>query len=205
MSLIDQGNYLTLNTGLKMPPLGLGLWKMDKACCAQVVYDAIKTGYRLLDSACDYGNEQQTGEGIERALKDGLCKREDLFVVSKLWNTFHRPEHVKPAVLRSLKDMKVDYLDLYIIHFPISLKYVDPEVRYPPEWIHDPKAENPRMEPDHGVTYQETWQAMEELVKEGLVKNIGVSNVGTVKIIDVIKYAKIKPAILQVEMHPFLA
>jgi D-xylose reductase len=205
MSLIDQEHYLTLNTGLKMPPLGLGLWKMDKSCCAQVVYDAIKTGYRLLDSACDYGNEQQTGEGIERALKDGLCKREDLFVVSKLWNTFHRPEHVKPALLRSLKDMKVDYLDLYIIHFPISLKYVDPEVRYPPEWIHDPKAENPRMEPDHGVTYQETWQAMEELVKEGLVKNIGVSNVGTVKIIDVIKYAKIKPAILQVEMHPFLA
>lgn len=92
--------------------------------------------------------------------------------------------------------MQVDYLDLYLIHFPISLKYVDPEVRYPPEWIYDPKAENPRMEPDHTVTYQETWTAMEELVKEGLVRNIGVSNVGCVKIIDVIKFAKIKPAVL---------
>ncbi len=106
--------------------------------------------------------------------------------------------------MRTLKDMQLEYLDLYLIHFPISLKYVDPEVRYPPEWIHDPTAANPRMEPDHTVTYEQTWGAMEALVGEKLVRNIGVSNVGCVKIIDVIKFAKIKPAVLQVEMHPFL-
>jgi diketogulonate reductase-like aldo/keto reductase len=111
---------------------------------------------------------------------------------------------VKPACERTLKDFGLDYLDLYLIHFPISLKYVDPEVRYPPEWIHDPSSANPRMEPDHTVTYQQTWEAMEQLVRDGLVRNIGVSNVGCVKIIDVIKYAKIKPSVLQVEMHPFL-
>jgi len=103
---------------------------------------------------------------------------------------------VKPACERTLKDFGLDYLDLYLIHFPISLKYVDPEVRYPPEWIHDPNSTNPRMEPDHTVTYQQTWEAMEQLVRDGLVRNIGVSNVGCVKIIDVIKYAKIKPSVL---------
>ena len=187
-----------------MPQAGLGLWKIPKDVAAQAVYDAIKLGYRLLDSACDYGNEQQTGQGLKRAIDEGIVKREELFVVSKLWNTFHHPEHVKPACERTLKDFGLDYLDLYLIHFPISLKYVDPEVRYPPEWIHDPKSANPRMEPDHTVTYQQTWEAMEKLVGDGLVRNIGVSNVGCVKIIDVIKYAKIKPSVLQVEMHPFL-
>lgn len=130
-------------------------------------------------------------------------KREDIFIVSKLWNQYHRPENVKPALLRTLKDMKVDYLDLYLIHFPISLKYVDPSVR-PASWIHDPTIKKPRMELDLSVTYQQTWAAMEELVNEGLVKNIGVSNIGVDKLQDVLKYAKVKPAVLQVEMHPHL-
>ena len=89
--------HLVLRTGDKMPKLGLGLWKMPKDSCSEVVYQAIKHGYRLLDSAADYGNEVQTGEGIKRALEEGICERKDLFIVSKLWNTFHRPEHVKQA------------------------------------------------------------------------------------------------------------
>ena len=103
-----------------MPSVGLGLWKMPKEECANAVYKSIEAGYRLLDSACDYGNEQETGEGIKNALYYNLCKREDLFVVSKLWNTFHRPEHVELACKKTMSDLGVDYLDLYLIHFPIA-------------------------------------------------------------------------------------
>jgi len=138
-----------------MPSAGLGLWKMPKETCADAVYNAIKAGYRLFDSACDYGNEEQTGQGLKRAIDEGIVKREDLFIVSKLWNTFHQPQHVKLAAQKSLADLGLDYLDLYLIHFPIPLQFVPIETRYPPEWIHDPSAPSPRLEPDtSGVTYQ---------------------------------------------------
>lgn len=109
----------------------------------------------------------------------GKAKRSDLFIVSKLWNTFHHPDHVKLAVKKSLQDLGLDYLDLYLIHFPIAQKFVPIETRYPPEWFYDPASPKPRMEFAQGVTYQMTYQAMEELVAEGLVRNIGVCNVGT--------------------------
>lgn len=174
--------HLVLNTADKMPMLGLGLWKMPNNVCGQVVYDAIKSGYRLLDSACDYGNEHETGKGIKRALDEGIVKREELFVVSKLWNTFHRPEHVREACLKSMQDLGVDYLDLYLIHFPIALAHVPMDRLYPPEWVNFDENVNggrPRMVLDEGVTYMQTYRAMEELVREGLVRNIGVCNVGT--------------------------
>lgn len=98
--------------------------------------------------------------------------------------------------MRTLSDLQLDYVDLYLIHFPISLKYVDPEVRYPPEWIHDPNSAVPKMEPDHTVRYEDTYKAMECLYEEGLAKAIGVSNIGCVKLVDVIKYCKVKPAVL---------
>ena len=98
-------------------------------------------------------------------------------MTSKLWNTNHAAEHVRPACERSLRDLRLDYLDLYLIHFPIALEYVSPEKRYPAGWFHDPDAANPRMKPAR-VPISETWQAMEELVAAGLVKNIGVSNFG---------------------------
>ena len=94
--------YLALSSGDKLPSVGLGLWKMPKHECANAVYKAIEAGYRLLDSACDHGNEQETGEGIKNALYNNLCKRDDLFIVSKLWNTFHRPEHVKLACRKTM-------------------------------------------------------------------------------------------------------
>lgn len=143
-----------------MPSVGLGLWKMPQDCCADVVYNAIKNGYRMLDSACDYGNEEKTGAGIKRAIDDGLVKREDLFVVSKLWNTFHRPEHVKEACQKTLSDLGVEYLDLYLIHFPIAMPYVPIDQLYPPEWVNFDEKVNggkPRMVLDEGVTYQQTW------------------------------------------------
>lgn len=193
-----------LASGDKLPTVGLGLWKIPKDQCADTVFNAIQTGYRLLDSACDYGNEEQTGAGIKRALEAGLCSRADLFVVSKLWNTYHRPEHVKLACQKSLADLGVEYLDLYLVHFPIATKFVPFETRYPPEWFFDPSSPEPRMELDTGVTYQQTWQAMEQLVRDGLVKNIGVCNVGTTMLRQMMSYAEIKPAVLQVEMHPYL-
>jgi D-xylose reductase len=189
---------------LKTPPaVGLGLWKIDRPLAADAVRTAIEIGYRHLDSACDYGNEAESGQGIASALRDGLVRREDLWVTSKLWNTYHRREHVQPAVERSLKDLQVDYLDLYLIHFPICLKYVAPETRYPPGWHYDPAAPNPRMEFD-AVAISETWQAMEGLVKKGLVRHIGVSNFGTSLIRDLLSYASIRPSVLQVESHPYL-
>lgn len=195
--------HLELYTGAKMPQVGFGMWKVPKDQCAQVTYDAIKTGYRLIDEASDYGNEKECGEGIKRAIDEGIIKREDLWITSKLWNTYHRKEHVEAACRRTLEDLGVEYLDLYLIHFPISLKFVPFETRYPPEWFHDPTAANPRMEEDP-VSIEETWRAMENLVKQGLVKNIGVCNFGCSILRDLLSYAEIKPSVLQIELHPFL-
>ena len=139
-----------------MPTVGLGCWKIPNDITADTVYNAIKAGYRCIDEACDYGNEKEAGEGIKRAIADGLCKREDLWITSKLWQTFHRKEHVEEACRKSLADLGLDYVDLYLIHFPMAMMYVDPKVRYPPGWTFDDKAEKPVMIEDK-VPYQETW------------------------------------------------
>ena len=190
-------------TGQTMPAVGLGLWKLDSGDVAAAVYTAIKNGYRHLDSAADYGNEVQVGEGIARALSDGLCSREDLWITSKLWNTYHRYEHVEVACKKSLADLGIDHFDLYLIHFPIALKYVDIERCYPPEWLFDPSGEDPSMELD-SVPLSETWSAMEGLVESGLTRKIGVCNYNTGLLHDLMSYARIKPAMLQIESHPYL-
>jgi len=187
----------------QMPAVGFGLWKIAKDDTAEMVFNAIKAGYRHLDSAADYGNETQAGEGIRRALAQGLCTRQDLWITSKLWNTYHHPQHVREACEKSLSDLGLDYLDLYLIHFPISLKYVPVAERYPPEWIFDPKAERPEMTIDP-VPLADTWHAMEALVPAGLVRNIGVCNYNSVLLNDLMAYARIKPAMLQIESHPYL-
>jgi len=186
-----------------MPAVGLGLWKIEKSATADVVRDAIEIGYRHLDSAADYGNEVEVGQGIRKALGEGLCSRENLWITSKLWNTYHRPEHVEAACRKTLNDLGVDYLDLYLIHFPISLAFVDFETRYPPEWFFDPSAAEPKMQIDP-LPLSATWQAMEDLQRKGLVKNIGVCNYNTALLHDLIAYAEIKPAMLQIESHPYL-
>ena len=172
-----------------IPPVGFGLWKVAQEDCAQTVYQAIKAGYRHLDCASDYGNEEQVGDGIAQAIKDGLCTREELWVTSKLWNPFHAPAHVELAIDKTLSDLKLDYLDLYLIHFPIAQTFVPIETRYPPEWFVDPDAQNPQME---------------EQVHNNKAKRIGVCNYSSALIHDLMTYATIKPAMLQIESHPYL-
>jgi D-xylose reductase len=190
-------------SSLKKPILGLGLWKIPNEHSADVVYSAIEAGYRHLDSACDYGNELEVGQGIARAIDAGLCQRDDLWVTSKLWNTCHRKEHVKPALERSLSDLGLDYLDSYLIHFPIAQPFVPFETRYPPQWFYDPEADPAEMKTD-AVPLHETWLAMEGLVEQGLVRNIGVCNYNSGLLNDLMSYATIKPAELQIESHPYL-
>ncbi|KAL5519152.1 hypothetical protein ACEPAH_835 [Sanghuangporus vaninii] len=206
-------------TGHKMPQVGFGLWKVPRNSCADTVYKAIQAGYRLFDGAGDYGNEKEAGEGVARAIKDGLVKREDLWITSKvlfqllsywltlngetsykLWNTFHAHEHAKTMAKFQLELWGIDYFDLFLVHFPVSQKYVDPKHRYPPEWWGDDGKVHLQNTP-----FQETWTAMEELVDEGLAKNIGISNCQGSLILDILRYARIEPQVLQVEIHPYLA
>lgn len=147
----------------------------------------------------DYGNEVESGQGVARALKEGIVKREELFLVSKLWNSFHDAERVEPICKKQLQDWGIDYFDLYIMHFPISLKYVDPSERYPPGFTYD--GENVVQ---GTATIQETWTAMESLVRSGLARSIGISNFNAALIMDLRRYAQIVPAALQIEHHPYL-
>lgn len=159
----------------------------------------VSTIYRKLIWNIDYGNEKEAGEGVARAIKDGLVKREDLFIVSKLWNSFHDGERVEPIARKQLADWGIEYFDLFIVHFPVSLKYVDPEVRYPPGWEFDGKTVIPG-----NATIQETWTAMETLVEKKLARSIGISNFQGSLILDLLRYAKVRPATLQIEHHPYL-
>jgi len=154
-----------------------------------------------LDSASDYGVEAETGAGIVAALNKGVCRREELWITSKLWNTYHRRKHVRPALERTLKDLRVDYLDLFHIHFPISLEYVPIEKRYPPGWMFDLESAAPRMQSVR-VPIAETWDAMESLVRAGLVRNIGVCNFNCTLLRELFSFATIRPSVVQVELHP---
>ena len=153
----------------------------------------------LIDLLLDYGNEVEAGQGVARAIKEGIVKREDLFLVSKLWNSFHDGDKVEPICRKQLADWDIDYFDLYIVHFPISLKYVDPKDRYPPGFTYDGKNVVPGK-----ASIQETWTAMESLVEKKLAKSIGISNFNGQLIMDLLRYAKIVPATLQIEHHPYL-
>ncbi len=194
---------LTLADGGKFPSVGLGFWKLPKPEVAGLVQGAIRAGYRHLDCACDYGNEVEAGAGLKAAVRDGLCRRDDLWVTSKLWNTYHEPKHVRAACERSLRDLGLDVLDLYLVHFPIALAYVPFDVRYPPEWFFDPTAARPAMKPID-VPYAETWGAMEDLQRAGLVKRIGVCNLTISLLRDLLAGCAIRPAVHQMEMHPYL-
>ncbi|KAH8555651.1 xylose reductase [Umbelopsis sp. PMI_123] len=192
---------LTLNrTGDKMPLVGFGCWKVANKDAEDTIYTAIKSGYRLIDGAADYGNEVEVGRGINKAISEGIVKREELFITTKLWNTYHKKEHVREAFNKQLKDLNLEYVDLYLIHFPVPLKHVAIETAYPPEWF-QPGENNVTLD---RAPMHECWAEMEKLVEAGLARNIGVSNFNAQLLMDLLTYAKIKPAALQIELHPYL-
>eukprot|EP00804_Cyclotella_cryptica_P024776 CCRYP_001744-RC/>CCRYP_001744-RC protein AED:0.10 eAED:0.10 QI:259/1/1/1/1/1/7/113/645 len=179
-------------------PTTFGMWRLDNP--EEIVYDAILAGYRRFDSACDYGNEELTGKGIRRAIEEGIVKREELYITTKLWNTYHDEEHVPLALEKCLRDLGLDYVDEFLIHFPISMEYVPIEVKYPPEWT-NLNGEMVLVKND----INSTWRAMERLVEAGKTRFIGLSNFNCQHIRQVLSIAKIRPTSLQVECHPHLS
>ncbi|XP_060686469.1 aldo-keto reductase family 1 member A1-B isoform X1 [Hemiscyllium ocellatum] len=189
-------DYVLLHTGQKMPLIGLGTWKSAPGEVKAAVWNAVKTGYRHIDCAAVYNNEAEIGEFFkENVGTDKMIRREELFVTSKLWNTKHHPEDVEVSCCKSLDDLKLTYLDLYLIHWPHAFERGD---------IPFPKNPDGTIRYDF-IDYKETWKAMETLVKKGLVKAIGLSNFNSQQIDDIISIATIKPAVLQIECHPYLA
>ncbi|ODQ66424.1 Aldo/keto reductase [Nadsonia fulvescens var. elongata DSM 6958] len=191
----------TLSSGYEMPQVGFGAWKVNNDTCAQTIYDAIAAGYRLIDGAQDYGNEKECGQGLARAIADGIVTRDQIFITTKVWNSFHQYYHALASVERSLRDWGLDYFDLVLIHFPIALKYVDPIDRYPPGLLYNEESKTMALEP---VPLAETWSALEKLVNDKKVRSIGVSNFNGGLLQDIYNTAKIKPSVLQIEHHPYL-
>ena len=183
-----------------MPLVGFGCWKVNNDTAADQIYNAIKVGYRLFDSAMDYGNEKEVGQGIRRALDEGLVARDELFITSKLWNSYHDPKNVPAAIDRVLSDLGLDYIDLFLIHFPIPFKFVPFEEKYPPNMY---CGDGDKII-EEKVPLADTWKAMEKLVKEGKTKSIGISNFSAALIQDLLRSAEIPPAVLQIEHHPYL-
>ncbi|CAO2033860.1 unnamed protein product [Urochloa humidicola] len=184
-----------LSSGHRMPVLGLGLWRMENTAVRGLIHAAIRNGYRHFDCAAKYQNEAEVGDALAEAFQTGLVKREDLFITTKLWNSDHG--HVIEACKDSLKKLKLDYLDLYLIHFPVATRHT--EVGSVASVI----GEDGVLDIDTTVSLEATWRAMEELVNMGLVRSIGISNYGVFLTRDCLAYAKIKPAVNQIEMHPY--
>jgi len=185
--------HLKLQNGCLIPTLGLGTWESPKGEVKAAVESAIlEADYRHIDCAAVYGNEREVGEALNTVFKNGIS-REELFITSKLWNTNHKPDDVETACRNTLSDLQLDYLDLYLVHWGLAFKHGD---------IPHPVGKDGKAILEN-VSIQETWQAMEQLVKKGLVKSIGVANFTTMMLVDLCSYATIQPMMNQIELHPY--
>lgn len=178
--------------GDTMPALGLGTWKSKPGEVYDAVITAIKTGYRHIDCAPVYGNEKEIGQAVRDCIVDGIVTREELWITSKLWNTAHKKNEVLPALKATLDDLKLKYLDLYLIHWPVALKE---GAGFPLKAVDFYSLEE--------VSLAGTWKGMEDTVKAGLVRHIGVSNFGPENLRLILDSAGIAPEMNQVECHPY--
>ena len=189
-----QHRFVLNNGGGEIPALGFGTLVSDTQETRNATKAAVEVGFRHLDCAERYRNEDEVGAALKELFADGTVRREDLFVTTKLWNNNHRPERVKPALQASLNRLGLDAVDLYLVHTPFAFKPGDDQ---------DPRDPHGAVVYDDGVTLEETWTAMESLVDEGLSRAIGLSDIdveGTRRIVDT---ARIKPAVVEVESHPY--
>lgn len=185
--------HLTFKNNDKMPALGLGTWKSAKGEVYEVVRKAIEIGYRHFDCASFYGNESEIGNAISDAIKNGDVIREDLWITSKLWNNRHRKDDIPAAFEITLKDLTLDYLDLYLIHWPVVLQNQASYAQQSSDLISLSE-----------IPLTQTWQGLIDLKEKGLTKHIGVSNFSIKKVNQITEESGIVPEVLQIELHPFL-
>jgi diketogulonate reductase-like aldo/keto reductase len=178
-----------------IPAAGFGTLIPDPLVTKQATKAALEAGFRHLDCAERYRNEAAVGEAIQETFTAGTLLREDLFVTTKLWNTNHRPERVKPAFEASLRRLQLDHIDCYVIHTPFAFRPGDEQ---------DPRDERGQVIYDSGVTLVETWRALEHLVDDGYCRSIGLSDITLEKLREIVAVARIRPAMVQVESHPYL-
>jgi alcohol dehydrogenase (NADP+) len=187
---------IPLNNGAgHIPALGFGTLIPDTSLTRTATRDALDAGFRHFDCAERYRNEREVGEALEGGLAAAGIAREDIFVTTKLWNSNHRPERVEPAFDASLRRLRLEYLDLYLIHTPFAFQPGDDQ---------DPRDQNGNVLYDSGVTLLDTWRAMESLVDRGRCRAIGLSDVGLKELLPIYESARIEPAVVQAESHPYL-